>query len=256
MLVGHGDVRVLQRDLFDHARPQRTGVGEHVGLVHQRQVLAWPRGGAGERIAHHPLHAERGVDADLGRDLVRGVLAQQAAVTRVRALGALAHHDHVDLTGIGHRALHTRVQPGRPQVHVVVKLETQPQEQAALQDPAGHGRIAHRAEQDRVVLAEFPENGLGQQLPGRVPTGGAQVVSSDLDIRHDLTEDLERLGHHLRPDPVAGDHSEPHLHTSREPPRPAGLELLSRRLPAWLWAAARRAHQVDDMSRTVGHPFG
>ena len=40
VLVGDRDVRVLQRHLLDQPRPQRARVGQHVGLVHQREVLA------------------------------------------------------------------------------------------------------------------------------------------------------------------------------------------------------------------------
>src|SRR5438309_1998173 len=56
--------------------------------------------GAGEGVAHDALDAERGVDRDLGGDLVRGADAQGAAVARVGALGAFADDDEVDLTGI------------------------------------------------------------------------------------------------------------------------------------------------------------
>ena len=43
-----------------------------------------------EGVPDDPLDAEGGVEADLGGDLVRGVLAQHPAVADVRALGALA----------------------------------------------------------------------------------------------------------------------------------------------------------------------
>ncbi len=191
-------------------RPQPPGVGQHVGLVHQRQVLARAPLGAVERVPHHPLHAEGGVRADLGGDLLRGVLAQQAAGADVRALGALAHHHHVDLGLAGQRAAHARVEPGRAQVHVVVELEAQPQQQPALQDAAGHRRVADRAEQDRVVLAQLGEHRLGQQLAGGVPAGGTEVVGRGLGARDDLVEDLQRLVDDLRPDAVAGDDRKAH----------------------------------------------
>ena len=37
---------------------------------------------------------------------------------------------------------HSGVQPDRPQVDVVVKLEAQPEQQPALEDPARHRRVA------------------------------------------------------------------------------------------------------------------
>jgi hypothetical protein len=76
-----------------------AGEGEHVVLVHQGEVLAGAALGAGEGVAHDALDAEPGVDADLGRDLVRGAGAQEATVADVGALGALANDDEVDAVG-------------------------------------------------------------------------------------------------------------------------------------------------------------
>src|SRR5690606_1196258 len=130
------------------------------------------------------------------------------------------------------------------------------QQQAAFQDSTGDRGVAHRTEQNRVLLAELGQNRLRQELPSRMPASGSQVVSSDLGIRDNLTEDLQGLGNHLRPDPVTGDHSEPHLHTSREPPRPAGLELLGQRLPAAVLPPAQWTHQSAELSRYAGHTDG
>ena len=99
VLVGGLDVGELGTDLLDGAAPQVTGVGEDVVLVHEGQVPARTGLGAGERVADDALDAVAGVDADLGRDLVRGADAQGAAVARVGPLGALADHDEVDAVG-------------------------------------------------------------------------------------------------------------------------------------------------------------
>ena len=40
VVVGRGDVGVLGGDLVERALPQVAGEGQHVGLVHQREVLA------------------------------------------------------------------------------------------------------------------------------------------------------------------------------------------------------------------------
>ena len=40
MVVGGGDVGVLGGDLVERALPEVAGEGQHVGLVHQREVLA------------------------------------------------------------------------------------------------------------------------------------------------------------------------------------------------------------------------
>ena len=151
---------------------------EHVVLVHQRQLVTRSLVAALERVADDALDAERGVQALLGRHLVRRAPAQDAAGAGVRTLGPFAHHDHVDVgRGLaGQRRLDTGVEPNRPQVDVVVELEPQPQQQTTLEDAARHGGVAHRAEQDRVVPADLLEHRVGQRLAGGVPASRAEVV--------------------------------------------------------------------------------
>jgi hypothetical protein len=47
-----------------------------------------------------PLAPVPRVQALLGGDLGRGAAVQRAAGARIQALGALAHHDQVDLAGL------------------------------------------------------------------------------------------------------------------------------------------------------------
>ena len=77
---------------------------------------------------------------------------------------------------------HARVELGRAQVDVVVEREAQPQQQPALEDAAGHARVADGAEQDRVVAAQLVEHRVGQGLAGRVPAPGAEVVLGGLEL--------------------------------------------------------------------------
>ena len=75
--------------------------------------------------------------------------------------GALPHHDEVDVGISGQRACHTRIQPGGPQVDVVVECEADSQQQATLQHAAGYRRVADRAQQDRIVRTQLVENRIG-----------------------------------------------------------------------------------------------
>jgi hypothetical protein len=100
----------------------------------------------------------------------------------------------------------------------MIELEPQPEQQPALQDAAGHRRVTHRAEQDRVVLGQLGQHGLGEKLPGRVPARRAEVVGRRLGTGRDFPEHLQRLGDDLRPDPVSGNHRQSH---DLPPPRTA-----------------------------------
>ena len=129
-----------------------------------------------------------------------------AAGAGVEALGALADHHEVDLAGldVGQRAGGAGPQPGRAQVDVLVEVEAQLQQQAALEHARRHGRVADRAEQDRVVPGQLVEHRVGQHLAGAEVAGGAQVVLGGLAAGQDGVEDLEALRHHLGADAVAG----------------------------------------------------
>ena len=66
---------------------------------------------------------------------------------------------------------YVNLRPGRgairAQVDVVIELEAQPQQQAALEHAARHGRVAHRAKQDRLVAPDLLEHRVGQRFPVR-----------------------------------------------------------------------------------------
>ena len=176
-------------------------------------MLPGALGGQVERIPDHPGDPVTGVEALLGGDLGVGALAQHAARARVRALGALPDDHHVDRLRPDpvQRSAHARVQPHRPQVHIVVEFEPQPEQEPALQDPARHRRVADRAEQQRIMAADLLEHRVRQRLAGPVPTVGTQVVAGLLEGHIRCLEHLQCLGHDLGADPVAADHGEPYL---------------------------------------------
>ncbi len=131
----------------------------------------------------------------------------------VEPLGVLADHDHVDVVlGVRrHERLHAGVPDHRPEVHELVELEADPEQEVALEDPRRHARVAHRAQQDRVGVPEGLEVRVREGLPGpQVPVGAeVEVDQLHLEAVADRLEDLEGLGDHLRPGSVAPDHADP-----------------------------------------------
>ena len=79
-----------------------------------------------ERGPDDPLYAERGVDADLGRDFLRRAFADHAAVAGIRTLSPFPEDDEVDRRPARERRRHPGIQLGWAQVHVVVEFEAQP----------------------------------------------------------------------------------------------------------------------------------
>src|SRR5690606_23765852 len=97
--VVYGDVGVRRADLRHDAGPELARVDHDVRLVHEGQLAA-ATGREFERVLDDAAHAVGGVDAELVGDLVVGALTDHAAVADVRALGALADDDEVDLARI------------------------------------------------------------------------------------------------------------------------------------------------------------
>ena len=93
----------------------------------------------------------------------------------------------------------------------MVEFESQPQQQATFQHAAGHRGVTDRAEQESLVTADLLQHRVRERFPGPVPALGAQVVAGLFDRETGCLEHLERLGHHLRADPVAADNGELYL---------------------------------------------
>ena len=91
----------------------------------------------------------------------------------------------------------------------MVHHEPQRQQHTALEDAGRHRRIADRPEQDRVVAAQFLDDGVGQEFARLVVPAGAEVVLGGLHVqiggRRDGGKDLHGLGDHLGADAIAGD---------------------------------------------------
>ena len=205
----------FSRDFGEVAVVEATCVGEHVGLVHEGDLLA--AGGCQlEGVAYQALHTVCGVEGDFGGDFVGGALANHAAVADVGAFGTFTHNDEVNVAGVGKRGNCAGVQAGGAQVDVVVEGEAQLQEHFAF-DEAGGNLAAARvgtdsAKEDRVVLLEGFHGGLGQGLTGFEPVLGAELVLGGVDgdvfELAGAGEDALGFGNDFGADAVAGDDGE------------------------------------------------
>src|SRR5699024_6861047 len=118
------DVWKFRCDLINGALPQVTSVDQHVGLVHQGQLLTAVLR-AVESITHNALNTVTGVLRNLRGHLMLSALAQGAAVAGVQALGAFADNDEVNLTWISQRRYRGWVQLRWAQVNMVVESKAQ-----------------------------------------------------------------------------------------------------------------------------------
>ena len=215
MQIVGGHARVLGGDLGEDPLPQAPGVDQHVVLVNHRQMTPATRRQV-EGVTHHALDPHGRVDAHLGGHLIGGAVAQRAAIARIQSLGAFAHHDEIGQAlvedCVRQGADHARIHLRRAQVDVLIEGEPQPQQQPALQQTAGDRgtarRRAHRAENDRLRLGELGEGLVIEDLTGRQPVVGAQIVVAELEgvLTHRGLQHLEGLGDDFGTDTVPGNH--------------------------------------------------
>ena len=80
-------------NLVEGALSQIAGKREHVGFVHQCQVLARARGGKFECVTHTTLYTARSVHTSLRCNFVRCPLTQHAAFACIRTFCVFANHN-------------------------------------------------------------------------------------------------------------------------------------------------------------------
>ena len=180
------------------------------------QQLAGPRLRQPEGEAHDALDAGAGHHRHVGGGLDRVALVDAAADAGVLALGVLAHDDPVQV--LGPAALERAVDAGqdarRPHVGVLVEALADLQAQAPQRDVVGDVRVAGRAEQDRVLVAQRVQAVVRHHHAVR-----AEVVAAPVEVLELEAEPLagggQRLQHLLAggndflADAVAGDGGDP-----------------------------------------------
>ena len=176
---------------------------------------------------------------------MRGADANGATVAAVETLGAFAHDNKVDVTGVGQGAGNTLVVLGGTQVHIVVESEAQLEQQPSLKDAGGDGRVADCAEKNHVVALDGLEILVGEGVAGRMPALRTQIEVGrgvvDALIRQDTVQDFEAFGDDFLADTVARDYCDVQCHGSIFP-RPSA----PRRNRSTTWAVFRVTSPIDE----------
>ena len=197
---------------MEGAFPEVEGVGQHVGLAAEGQLLLLvPLAGELEGVAQAALDAAAGVDAFLHGHLVGRALEDEAAGAGVEPFVVLAHDDEVDVLGllVLERAEALVVELDRAQVDVLLQLEAGAQQDALFQDAGLDVGMADGAQQDGRELAQFRHDAVRQHLAGAQVAVAAEVVVGVVELELELlrggVEHLDRLADHFRARAVAAD---------------------------------------------------
>ena len=165
-----------------------------------------------EGVAQNPIHSRPGEDAGLLHPLVVGALIQAAPDLRVLSLGVLTNHDEVDVfrSTIPKRRGHARHQAHRSDIHILLHLPTNGDEKPPEGYVVRDAGKSHGPKEDGVVLPEPGETVFGHEAARALEalTAPIELLPGKLDAEaatHRL-EHTDALGHHLRVDPVAGNH--------------------------------------------------
>jgi len=171
-----------------------------------------------EGVAHHPVTALPGEDGLLDRELVRGVAVEAPADLRVLPLVVLAHDQHVDVggTAAGERRAHALEQPHRPQVHVLVELAADRDEEPPQGNVVRHAGKAHRAQVDGLEATELLEPVLRHHAAGARVHLAAPVEVGPREIHPEAAprrlEHPDAFGQDFLADAVAGNDRDPMRH--------------------------------------------
>ena len=202
----------------DHLVPQHARLHD-VPLLH-RGHLAPPRPGEVEGDARDPLDLVGVVDLGVdGALLAVAEVADLLGLAEIDAAGELADDQDVEPVdqlalerrGVGER----RIADRRPEIGEELQILAEPQEPGLGAHVVGHlvpFRPAHRAEEHRVGGERLLHGRVGDRLAVSVIGRAADEVLLVFEaVRPVLVEPGDHplhLGHHLRPDAVAGEEKE------------------------------------------------
>jgi len=154
-----------------------------------------------ERIADAPFDAVAGVDRTLRGDLLGRVLAKEAALACIGALGVLADHDELMVLA-----------DERSLIDVEVEIEAHLEQEATLDHARGHVGGADRADIDGIEAAPLVDDVVGEDHAVLQVTLAAQVVVDGVEDDAGSGDDLETFGDDVGPDAVATNNSHSMCH--------------------------------------------
>ena len=196
-------------DLLEHALPQRVSLLHRIALVGHADLRQAIRVRKLERVLDDPVHALVGVDLFLDRNLVVRAGLEAPADAHVDAFGVLAEHHEIDVLppAILERAQAIVEQAHRPVVDVEIELEARAKQNVARVAVVGDARIAERADEDRVELAQHLVAVGGQRLAGLQVVIGAprQVLEIETAAERvsDGLQDFDSFRRDVLPDAVS-----------------------------------------------------
>ena len=198
MVVRSCNLRKVFGNLVEGALPQITGKRQHVGFVHQRQVLARACGCKFECVTHTTLYAARSVHTSLCRNFVRCPLAQHAAFARVRTFCVFANHNKLVWRGVAWRSSRERTL-----IDVQVQFETHLQQQATFDNTWRHIGSANSAQQNRIKLAKLIERCVRQHFTVAQIPRTTQIKRGEIQLHTGSINNFQRLGNNFWPNSIA-----------------------------------------------------
>jgi hypothetical protein len=158
------------------------------------------------------VHPAAGEHAFLHREFGVSALVEPSADLGVLALHVFAQHDEIDVAkvAIPKRRGQARIQPDRPQAHVLLETAADRNEQPPQRDVIRHAGVADRAEEDGVVVTELFEP-VFRHHATRPPIRFAapvKVIEAEVDSESPARgfQHTQSLGDYFLPDAIPGDH--------------------------------------------------
>ena len=213
---------------MERAFPQIKRVRQHVGLAAKRELRgfarlnvlgfeAFPRLAAAalfrevKSVFQTPLDPAPRVHRFLNGHFIRRALEHETARADVKTLVIFTDHDEINVFRplVLERTIGGAVQLHRAQIDVLFQLETEAEQDAFFKDARLDLGMAHRAEENRLELAQFVHRAIRQHLARLKITVAAKIVMVPVDLETEFLGgglgDFEGLAGDFRPRAVAAD---------------------------------------------------
>ena len=198
MVVRSCNLRKVFGNLVEGALPQIAGKREHVGFVHQCQVLARARGGKFECVTHATLYAARSVHTSLRCNFVRCPLTQHAAFACVRTFCVFANYYKLVWRGVAWCSSRERAL-----IDIQVQFKTHLQQQPAFDNTWRHIGGADCAQQNRIKLAKLIERCIRQHFAVAQIPRATQIKRGEIQLHAGSINNFQRLGNNFWPNSIA-----------------------------------------------------
>jgi len=165
-----------------------------------------------ESIAQNAIRTVAREHRHLRSKLMVGARVHPPADLRIFAFDIFADDPHINIAGafVTQRRRNAGQEPHRAQVHILIELAPDRDQQLPQRDMIRHTGKAHRTKEDRIMIAQLVDAIIRHHLTRRLERLARPIEWRLLDLkpmqRRHCIKNFQSFGHRLIANPVTGQH--------------------------------------------------